>query len=259
MSGDPSQPLPQEQDDRQQHPPWFVVFEEKGAPGYTTSFMRSNREAIDVWKDFYPGLPVFTWQNDDNTLYRLVPISNFASLDTLHRQMKQVSKIMKTGSAPDAQSENNPSTISATVMTSVPELSYHSSAEFGPDPGTPYTQWMFIYLVSGKEEEGEQAFRNFRDYYLENSLDYTWHAFRVLLGNNTPLLIGVFCAESPASFQEKEKKIWDKHGGELELLWNQVVRHAWKVEKKTGWFSQSLSNVPAPSPDEEIVNSMQDR
>lgn len=230
-----------------------MVFEEKVAPGNRAHFMKEQKEIADLWKEHQSNVPVFAWQNDDNTLYRVIPIFSFASIDTLYRKMDQVSEIMKAGSQDMEERTSNRSTVSGAVMMWVPELSHHKKAEFTQYPDQPYTEWMFAYLISGHEEEAEEALKKFRDYYIDKKLDYPWDTFRVLLGNDTPVMIGMFRAESPTALQAKGKRIWDKHGGELGKLWDDVVRHTWKIENKTGWFNQSLSNLPVASPDEQVT------
>lgn len=229
----------------QESPPlWFIVFEEKFAPTNRTQFMRAQKKAVDSWKELHSKIPVYAWQNDDNTLYRVIPILSFASIDTLYLKMEQVSDFMK---ASNRGVEEKPvsQSISGSVIMWVPELSHHQCAEFSKHSDKSYSEWMFFYLHSDQEQEAEEALRKFRDYYIENKLDYPWDTFRVLLGNDTPAIISLFRAESPAAMQAKGKRIWKKHGDRLEKLWDDVVQHSRKIENKTGWFNPSLSNMPA--------------
>lgn len=249
-------PEPQATAIQQSPPGWFIVFEEKGAAASPAQFMKAQKEAVDMWKKQNPDIPVFAWQNDDNTLYRVIPILSFASIDTLYRKMEQVSEINKAGGNGEEKSSGNLSTVSGTVMVWVPELSHHPDAEFSHRPDKPYTEWMFAYLLPDHEEKVQEALQRFRDYYIEKKLDYPWDTFRVLLGNNTPVMIGLFRAESPAALQKMGNRIWKKHGEELGSLWNEVMRHTWKVENKTGWFNQSLSNIPAIDPEEKVTGGL---
>lgn len=243
----------QEQAAQESPPGWFIVFEEKFTSANRVQFMKAQKEAIDFWKELHPDVPVFAWQNDTNSFYRVIPILSFASIDTLYQKMEQVSEVTNAGPAAREERTVIPTTVSGTVMTWVPELSHHQGAEFSEFSGQPYTEWMFAYLLSGHEQEAEEALAKFRDYYIDNRLDYPWYTFRVVFGNDTPVMIGLFRAESPAALQAKGKRIWEKHGGELEKLWADVVRHTWKVENKTGWFSQSLSNIPVVEAEEQVV------
>ncbi len=224
-------------------PGWYIVFEEKVASANTALFMKTQREVADLWKRQYPNVTVFSCQNDDNTLYRVIPIYSFASVDTLYRKMEQVSVIMKTGGYGRDEKIKNLSTVTGTVMIWMPELS-HQGKEFSLYSDKPFAEWMFVYLLPDQELEAAEALRRFRDYYAENKLDYPWNTYRVVLGTDTPVLIGMFRDQSPASLQEKGRKIWEKHGTELEKLWGDVVRHTRRIEKKTGWFNPSLSNIP---------------
>ncbi|MFW6289347.1 MAG: hypothetical protein ACOC0R_00150 [Mariniphaga sp.] len=232
---------------------WFIVFEEKAVRGDRVQFLRKQKKAVDVWKLHHRNVPVFVWQSDDNILYRMIPIRSFASLDTLYRKMEAISKIINADSLGPDEIPASLSTVSGSVMTWMPELSHQQSSEFSEFAAKPYIEWMFVYLISGQEQKAEEALQRFRDYYAQNNLNYPWDTFRVLMGNNTPLLIGRFRAESPAALQAKGKKIWEKHGSELEKLWNNVVQHTWKIENKSGWFNPSLSNLPVAAPGHEVA------
>lgn len=234
---------------------WFIVFEEKAVQGDRVQFFRKQKKAFDVWKSYHPEMPLYVWQSDDHVVYRLIPVFGFASIDTLYHKMEQVSAILNAGDG--QESPSSLSTVSGSVIVWVPELSHQQSAEFDEYPDKPYTEWMFTYLISGQEQQAEEALQKFREYYTRHRLDYPWDIFRVLFGKDTPLLIGQFRAKSRAALQAKGEKIWQKHGAELEGLWEEVERHAWKIETKTGWFNPSLSNLPVVSPVEEIVESEQ--
>jgi hypothetical protein len=240
----------------QSPPEWFIVFEEKPSFANDAQFMKAQMEAADLWKKHNPLLPLFAFQNSDNSLYRIVPIRSFASIDTLYGKMEQMADIMHAASSGKEETSLNTSTVSGTVMMWMPELSHYLSPEFTRYHNKPYAEWLYAYLHPGHEQEAAEALKKFRDYYINNGLDYPWDAFRVLLGNDTPLLIGLFRAESPSALRTKGNGIWEKHGSELRNLWDDLVRHAWKIETKTGWFKPSLSNIPVVSPEEPVAGGM---
>jgi hypothetical protein len=239
----------------QSPPEWFIVFEEKPAPASSGQFMKAQMDAMDLWKKQNPQLPLFAFQNDDNALYRIVPILSFASIDTLFVKMEQMAEIMYAANSGEEEKYGNFSIVSGTVMVWMPELSHHLSPEFSLYHDKPYAEWLFTYLHPGQELEAAEALKQFRDYYIGNGLDYPWDTFRVLLGNDTPLLIGLFRAESPSVLRAKGNSIWEKHGPELRKLWDDVVKHSWKIETKTGWFKPSLSNLPV-EPDKEVTGGL---
>jgi hypothetical protein len=229
---------------QQSSPPWFIVFEETVSPANRVRFMEVQHEAVDLWKKHNLDVPVMAYENDDNALYWVVPIRNFASIDTLFQKMGQLSEKMKAEGYDGDAKFRDLSTISSTVMMWVPELSYHPNDESGNSIEKPYTEWMFAYLLSGHEKEAADAIKKFKAYYIEHEIDYPWETFRVLLGHNTPLLIGMFRGTTPADLDTQNGLIWKEHGAELGKLWGDVTKHAWKIENKSGWYNASLSNRP---------------
>jgi hypothetical protein len=238
---------------QQPAPPWFIVFEESVSPSNMPRFMEVQTEAVDLWKKHKLDIPVYSYLNDENTFYWVVPITNFASIDTLYQKMGKMSQKLKAEGYDGAAKFRDLSTVSTTVVSWVPEMSYHYSGSLVQDPNKPYVEWMFVHLLSGHEEEAAEALKKFRAYYVDNKLDYSWDAFRVLIGNDAPALIGQFREESQVILSEKNAKIWGQHGSELAKLWAEVSKHAWKIDNKTGRYHAQFSNVPllaVPEPGE---------
>ncbi len=230
---------------QQSSPPWFLVFEETVSPANRTRFMEVQQEAVDLWKKHNLDIPIMTYENDDNALYWVTPIRNFASIDTLFQKMGQLSEKLKAEGYDGDAKFRDLSTVSSTVMMWVPELSYHPNGESQNSIEEPYTEWMFAYVLSGHEKEVSDAFKKLITYFKENQVDYPWDTFHVMLGNDTPLIIGVFRGENQSVIHAKRDRMWQEHGAELGKLWGNITKHARKIENKTGWYNPSLSNMPA--------------
>ena len=230
---------------QQSSTPWYIVFEETVSPANRARFMEVQHEAVDLWKKHNLDFPVMAYENDDNAFYWVIPIRNFASIDSLYQKMAMLSERLKAEGYDGDARFRDLSTISTTVMMWDPGLSYHPENDPNYANGKDYTEWMFAYLLSGHEKEAAEALTKFKAYYIQNNIDYSWETFRVLLGHDTPLFIGMFRAESPAALQTLNERIWNEHGAELGKLWGEVAKHSRKIVNKTGWYNPSFSIRPA--------------
>lgn len=228
---------------QQSSPPWFVVFEEHVSPADRAQFMKVQKEAVELWKTHQLDIPVYAYQNDDNALYWVIPIRNFASIDTLYKKMGEFSEKTKAAGYDGDAKFRDLSTISTTVIRWDPELSYHPNDVF-MSPGKPYMEWMFINLRSGHEKEMADAIKKYIDFYSKNNIDNPWDTFHVMMGNDNPAMIIMFRAESPVTMRTLDAQIYEQHGEELNNLWNNAIMHARKIENKTGWEMPSFSYMP---------------
>lgn len=229
---------------QQASPQWFLVMEEFVASSDRQQFMEVQKEAVGLWKKHNLDVSIFAHLTDDNSLYWVVPIRNFASIDTLYQKTKAFSEKAKQEGYDGSEKFRDLSTFSQTVMMWDPELSYHLNDRFG-EPDKNYKEWMFVYLLSGHEEEAAAVIKKYIDFYSKNNIDYPWDTFRVLFGSDSPALIMMTSAKDRVSLHTLEAEI-EKQYQEEELvnMWNEFSSHVRRMENKTGWFSPSLSHFP---------------
>lgn len=224
-------------------PPWFIVFEEHVSPANYEQFMKVQKEAVDLWDKHQMPIDIYAYNNDDDAIYWVVPIRNFASIDTLFSNMMQTMQTMKEEEGYDGNEKfKDLSTMSQTVMMWVPELSYHPNDEFGDNEGKPYREWSFAHLRSGHEEEAAAAIKDIISFFEDNNIDMSWDVFRVLLGDDTPTMITMFSAKDRAEMATRGKTLWENHGSEINQLLENYNRHARKIENKAGWYMADFSH-----------------
>lgn len=229
---------------QQSSPMWVMLFEEHVSPADRSGFMKVQQEAVGLWKKHNLDIMVLAYENDDNDFYWVVPIRNFASIDTLYSKMAVMSEKMKADGYNGAEKFKDLSTISSSVLVYAPELSHRPGRESGQSVEYPYTEWMHCYLRSGHEKEAADAIKKYVGFYEENGEDYSWDTYRVLLGNETPALVMKVSTTNPADLRTREAELMDKYGSDFSMMWNDFAKHLRKTEIKTGWFMPEFSNFP---------------
>lgn len=227
-----------------QNPPWFLVMEEQVAPWGVKQFMEAQQEVVAKWEKYGFDVPVFAYQNDENSFYWVIQLRNFGSLDTLYNKMRLVTELMRSDGFDNRMVFRDLSSVNHMVMMWVPRLSYHPNDEFAQSTGRAYVEWSFIYLLAGHEEEAAAALGAYLDFFAENRLDASWDVFRVLLGNGTPAFLMMTRAENPAVLRTRENIYYNHFRDDFNRLWNDLSVHVRKIENRKGWFMPSLSNLP---------------
>jgi hypothetical protein len=227
-----------------QEPIHYMVFEEHVAPSVRSEFMEVQQEAVDMWKKYEMDIPVFCYSNDENSLYWVVPIQNFASIDTMFMKMGKMTEKMKADGNDMNEKFRDLSTMTSSVIMWDQDLSYHPNDEYGQTMDKRYIEWTFLYVRSGHEKELAAAIQKYIDFYSEKEEDYPWDIFRVVMGENMPAVIFMVRAESPAALHAQEKELMENYQSDFGEMWENVSKHLRDSETKTGWFIPKFSMLP---------------
>lgn len=215
----------------------FVVFEEFVAPADMPAYTKAQEKVTELWSQFKLEIPVFSYRNDDNAFYWVVPIKNFAGMDALYETMMGVWKKMKDEGNFDADKEfRDLSTGRQTMIHWSKELSYHPSGEFGQSKEKPFVEWTFCYLLAGHEKEAAEAIKKYQTFYDGIDENYEWDVYTVTIGHDTPCWILMVRAENELALRTVENEMDKKYSEDFQKMWQNFSQHVRKVENKKGWF-----------------------
>jgi hypothetical protein len=227
-----------------QEPMRYIVFEEHVSPSDRSEFMEVQQEAVDLWKKYEMDIPVFCYSTDENSFYWVIPIVNFASVDTMFSKMGKMSEKMKADGYDGNEKFKDLSTVTSSVIMWDPELSFHPNDEYGQTMDKRYIEWTFLYVRSGHEKELADAIKKYIDFYNEKEEDYPWDVFRVVMGESMPGVIFMVRSESPAALHAQEKVLMEKYQSDFGEMWKDLAEHLRDTETKTGWFMPRFSMLP---------------
>ncbi|MCY1720683.1 hypothetical protein OU798_10035 [Prolixibacteraceae bacterium Z1-6] len=221
----------------------FVVFEEFVSPSDMQAYKNAQEKVIDLWNQYEVKIPVYTYRNDDNAFYWVVPIENFSGLDDLYTSMMGVWKKMKEEGNFDADKEfRDLSTGRQTVLHWSKELSYHPSGEFGQSKEKPFVEWAFCYLKAGHEKEAAEAIKKYQTFYEGIDDNYEWDVYTVSIGHDTPCWILMVRAENELALLKLENELGEKYSEDFQKMWQNFAQHVRKFENKKGWFLPKWSS-----------------
>ena len=227
-------------------PQKFIVFEEIVSPADLPAFIETQTKVKALWDKHNLSIPIFSYRNDDNAFYWVVPIHSFASIDTLYASMMAMHQKMIDEDGFDADlSFKDLYYGEQSIIQWSKELSYHPSGQMGQSMDQPYSEWTFCYLKAGHEKEAAEAVKKYIDFYDRIEETYEWDIYITLLGEGTPLWILMTRSKNPVSLKQLENDLYMKYGKEFTEMWSNFSKHVRKVDNKTGWFQPKFSiNLP---------------
>lgn len=223
----------------------FVVFEEFVSPADLPAFLKAQERAVELWKKHILDVSIWTYRNDDNAYYWIIPIENFSGLDELYEKMMEISKKMKEDGFDGDKEFRGLTTGRQTIIRWSQDLSYHPNSTMGQSRDKPYVEWMFCYLKAGHEKEAAEAAKKYIEFY--NSIDetYEWDIYMAMIGHDTPMWIFMTTNKNAMAMRQLETELFSKYPEELKELWAGFAQHMRKFENKNGWFLPNWSlNIP---------------
>jgi hypothetical protein len=222
-------------------PTKFIVFEEFVSPPDLQRFRDRQNDAVKLWKETNWDVPVWSYFNDDNAYYWVVPIQNFASIDALYQKMGAMSKEMKEKGFDGEEAFRDLSTIRHSIIEWVTDLSYHPSGEMGQTLENTYVEWTFCYMRAGHEKEAAKVIKKYQNFYDKVDDSFEWDVYRVMMGHDTPCWILMTRANSEASMKLHQQELQEKYGDDFQVMWAEFEKHVRKFERKKGWFVPAWS------------------
>lgn len=215
----------------------FVVFEEFVSPADMPAYKKAQDKVMELWMQMNVDVPIYSYRNDDNAYYWVIPLRNFADMDTLHETMMGVFNKMKDENGFDAQQEfRDLSTGRQSMLHWSKELSYHPSGEFGQNKEKPFVEWTFCYLRAGHEQEASKAIKAYQAFYDGIDETYEWDVYAVTIGHDTPCWILMVRGENELAIRKLENELGEKYGDDFKKMWQDFAQHVRKFENKKGWF-----------------------
>jgi hypothetical protein len=226
-----------------QKPQLFYVYDFVVKPAMVSQFEAAVKREIELG---HPS-PYNTFSTDDFHYYFVMPIQNFARIDSMEKADDEWSaKIGKEKL--DALMKSYEGTFEyykAGVIRFLPELSYAPKLTTPKPEEGNYMSWGFASVEFGKGKEFRDVLKQWVALYDSNKIPMGWNTFVGVMGVEIPLFIWAERAKSAAQYYADGDKA-TKTIGEAKVteLWNKTMAVCRKFESKTGWARPELSNKP---------------
>lgn len=220
----------------------YSISEMAVKPAMAAKFEAAVKKQIELG---YP-MPFETYSTDDFLYYFLVPIENYAGIDSMAKaEGEWGAKIGKEYEALMKSVEGTFDHYRAGVIRFLPELSYAPKKPRLKPEEQKFITWGYAYVEFGKEKEFSDINRQFVELYKSQDASIGWNMFVVESGAEMPLYFWAETGKSAAEYYAEKGKDWKKVGEEKRAeLWNKFLATVRKFESKTGRLRPDISNMP---------------
>jgi len=190
--------------------------------------------------------PFEGYSTDDYHYYFLVPIDNYAGIDTLNKV--EADWAAKAGEDFKELMKSVEGTLDyyrSGVVRSLPELSYAPKKPRLKPEEQKFIIWGFAYVEFGREKEFAEISKQIVELSKSKDTSIGWNTFVVESGTEMPFYFWAEGGKSAAEYYAENDKVMKKFGEEkFAELWNKDLATFRKFETKTGRPRPDLSNMP---------------
>lgn len=181
------------------------------------------------------------WQ-DDNTCVFASPVENFAALDqNMWKSLED--KIGKDNSETLFKAFDGTYQSHRTFMVNYhPDLSY--KADQLSTGNSNYRVWTFLYFYPENQDAMLKISNEWKQLYESKNVPYGYTVYSNGFGMEGPVLVVHDWASSPEEYAKHNDEIQKLMGPELEDLRKRTQSLLYKIDHKTGWYSEDLSYSP---------------
>jgi hypothetical protein len=220
----------------------YSISEMAVKPAMAAKFEAAVKKEIELG---YP-MPFETYSTDDFFYYFLVPIENYAGIDSMTKaEGDWAAKIGQEYQALMKSVEGTFDYYRAGVVRSVPELSYAPKKPRLKPEEQKFISWGYAYVEFGKEKEFADICKQFVEVSKSKDTSIGWNMFVVESGTEMPFYFWAEGGKSAAEYYAENEKVMKKMGEEkFAELWNKLLATLRKFETKSGMLRPDLSNMP---------------
>jgi hypothetical protein len=211
-------------------------------PAMASKFEAAVKKEIELG---YP-MPFMTYSTDDLFYYFLVPIENYAGIDSMNKAEGEWAA--KIGPEYQTLMKSVAGTIDyyqSGVIRFLPDLSYAPKKPRLKPEEENFISWGFAYVEFGKEKEFADICGQFVEVSKSKDTSIGWNMYGVESGTELPLYFWAESGRSAADYWAESDKVMKKMGEEKYAeLWTKFLATVRKFETKTGRPRPDLSNMP---------------
>ena len=215
-------------------------------PAKVKEYVEAAKAVNEFLKEQDYPFPMNVFSSDDFHFYYAMPISSYASLDTLEMLWGKIFKeVGEEEMAPlwKAFIGTQESTLNR-IYVHRPDLSYKAETSYLGDKEANFLQLYIFYPMYGMGMKFEETCRKWVDLYKSKNIDASYDIYEILEGDQTPCYFFVMSGVNAADFYAKNMELWEiikENGKELQQEMFSLLR---KVDVKHLWYRKGLSYVP---------------
>ncbi len=231
-------------------PQWYVMHQEFAKPSMLKEYEATSQEFMAAVRQHREAMPMFNFTgfSGDDFVYTFVTrINSFSDLEGIYGGFGKLAKMvgekkwgdlmMRAGQTMDSVRDS--------ILMEDPSLSYMPARPRLKPEEERYVHVDLYYVQPGREADADDICRKFADLYRQKNVTDGYRVFKVVMGWDTPLIIVITAAKSPADYEALVAQARQMVGAEGKALFDQAFALTRRFEMHGGWVRPDLTLLPA--------------
>jgi hypothetical protein len=231
--------------EKEQKAQLYVIWEAVVQPSKVADFVAATRAEVALYAKYKFPYAWHTSSRFDNHFYFLIPVDNFAAIDSVFEAFNKVEETAgKEYQELLDMFEGTYEYIQPQIYLLNYELSLISEEGAAESEGENFLCWDIHYIHGGKEREYEEIVKEFQALYRSKNTSQDWYCYQAVIGEKNPVYYFVTSAKDAVDFYTQNAKMWDALGEEGDSFYQKLMNLLRKREMKTGRPRPDLSYTP---------------
>jgi hypothetical protein len=203
----------------------FWIHEEKAKVNMLDKYISTSKDILKMFKEGGLNVDMYTSQRDDNLFYYLIPISNFADIDSLYKNFGSAMKKVGADKWRSKMAENA-STVEMSedgVVTRSGKYSYAPKNPRLKQNEAKFLHWDYFYVLPEKRKEFFDVAKQFKELYAKNDIGMGYAVWIPQFGFDNDLVVVSQTGKDAADYYQASHMINEKLGKDGEMLWKKLL------------------------------------
>ena len=229
----------------------FLIHEEIARPSMLAQYESTTRDLLGAFTEKNADPKIFGMNlfvtTDMHYIY-VVPIANWAALDTFQQSWMAISQAVGKDRWKDLMTRGNAamSSYNEFVVMRRPDLSYVPATPRLKAGEVRFIHWQFHYLDAARADEAEQIAKDYAALFRAKNISDPFTVFMAMSGNDLPLLVVAIPAKSPSDYYSNADQVNAALGADVRPLVARAMAITRKYETRDGTARPELS-YPLPA------------
>ena len=203
----------------------FWIHEEKPKVNMIDQYESTTKDILKMFKEGGWNVEIYTSQRDDNWFYYLIPISNYADIDSTYENFGSARKKVGEDKWMSKMVENS-STIEVSKDMLVSRSGKYSYTPKNPrlkEDEAKFIHWDFFSVLPEKRKEFFDVAKQFKELYEKNDIGMGYGVWFPEFGFDNDLVVVTQGAKDAVDYYQASKMVQDKLGKDGGMLWNKLL------------------------------------
>ncbi len=204
----------------------YWVHEEKAKINMIDQYEKTSKDVINIFKEGSLDVEIRASQRDDNLFYYLIPISNYADVDTVIKNFGSAQEKVGKDKWTNTMGEN-----SATIESSKDGIVTHSG-KYSYVPQNPklkpseikFLHWDYFYVLPEKRKEFFEIAKQYKELSKKDDIEMGYDVWLPEFGFDNDLVVVTQGAKDDVDFYQTNNMVNEKLGNDGEMLWDKMLK-----------------------------------